>query len=358
MAFYIIIPIFTVLLYPLSGFVSRNDPQRQKKIYFVLIGFALVSVMGLRDVSVGTDTLTYAEAYELINNYLPISSWQTTHYEVLYFLFNKFIGLFTDNPANFLFVESVLIVFLLLRFIWRHSSNPVLSTLLFELAYFYFFAFNISRFYLALGIALIGFDYVVKQKALKAVIFPAIGMLIHTSIVLLLVAFLVFSCIKKISDSDVVLIGIAAYALSFFAEGLFAVFVEIFDRYQVYYSIESTVTSGIALPAILFLVVLGGLLLLDFSKKDLETQRIARIEAVFILFGASLLLMGGSIEEAGRTAQMFLIFLIVFVPKVAQGSRYGNVFNVSIIAVFSVYFISQLLANNAGIVPYILGFSF
>ena len=83
----------------------------------------------------------------------------------------------------------------------------------------------------------------------------------------------------------------------------------------------------------------------------------ARFQGILLLLGALLLLMGGSVAEAARAAQMFTIFLTLFIPRVVSLSKYGNIFGGLCLLVLIMYYYTQLAANSAEVIPYTTFFS-
>ena len=105
---------------------------------YALIFLTLASVMGLRSASVGIDTYSYSQYFTRI-----VQSSDPEHYmnivsaAPIYSIYNKILGMVSDNPQILILVSSLVICSGVLFFIFTFSRNAVLSVFLFVALYFY-----------------------------------------------------------------------------------------------------------------------------------------------------------------------------------------------------------------------------
>ena len=318
----------------------------------ILISILLSLVMGLRSFSVGTDTSHYVDAFNQFR-FIPLASWHQTHYEFLYVVFNKLVLLLSGDARCMILLESSITVALFGRFFYKNSPDPLLSFGVYYLCFFYLSAFNISRFWLAMAIALFGYDLARAGRLVPSLCWAVIGGLIHTSVVLIAAIYIIISNLSIKNDSTILLVLFGGVALSFFSGHFLGLLAALFPRYSVYIDSDLGVSSGILFPLILSCMVIGSLLIIEIEEDTSEMGDV-RLLSLVVVLGVMLLLMGGKVDIAARGAQLFTIFLTLLIPRVACISRYGNIYALSCIACLALYCINLLLSNSGEIIPYML----
>lgn len=351
MLFYASIPLGILILGLLSRWFERSSAIANQLLQTITICLFLSIIMGFRSTSVGTDTSHYVDAFYQIQ-FVPLVSWSQTHYEFLYVVFNKLIQLFTDDCRYLFLLESIATVSLFGRFFYRNSPNVLVSFLVFYFGYFYLSAFNISRFWLAVSIALCGYDYIRTGRLLPAIIWAILGGLFHTSVFFFIFIYVLMGKVKIKNDSSILLILFGAVALSFFANQLLALFAALFPRYAVYINNDIGASSGWVFPLMLSCIVIGGLLVTEIEEVDFEMEYVREL-SLLVVFGVMLLLMGGISDVAARGAQLFTIFLTLLIPKVARITRYEGFYTLCCLACLSAYCLILLASNSGEIIPYI-----
>lgn len=351
MLFYASIPLGIFILAFLSRWVEKTGAISDQLLQTISICIFLSMVMGFRSISVGTDTPHYVDAFYQMQ-FVPLVSWSQTHYEFLYVVINKIILLITNDYRILILLESIVIVSLFGRFFYRNSPNVLISFLVFYLGYFYLSAFNISRFWLAVSVALCGYDFVRTGRLLPAIILATLGGLIHTSVFVYIFIYVLLGKVRIKNDSSILLILFGAVALSFLANQLLTLFAVLFPRYAVYVDYDIGASSGWLFPLMLSCIVIGGLLITEIEEADFEIEYV-RLLSLLVVFGLTLLLMGGISDIAVRGAQLFTVFLTLLIPNIANISRYGGIYAFGCLASLSVYCLILVASNSGEIVPYI-----
>lgn len=139
--------------------IHANTDQRRRK-RFVIVAFALMILLaGLRSTSVGIDLRQhYARNFTIIASYAwsQLASF-TTPYEIGYCYYTKFLTLISTDVQFYIFVTSFIIYAAIGYFIYKESTDVVMSTELVILSCLYYMFMNIIRQGMAVAIVLVGF---------------------------------------------------------------------------------------------------------------------------------------------------------------------------------------------------------
>ncbi|VUW96841.1 Uncharacterised protein [[Ruminococcus] torques] len=139
--------------------IHANTNQRRRK-RFVIVAFALMILLaGLRSPSVGIDLRQhYARNFTIIASYAwsQLASF-TTPYEIGYCYYTKFLTLISTDVQFYIFVTSFIIYAAIGYFIYKESTDVVMSTELVILSCLYYMFMNIIRQGMAVAIVLVGF---------------------------------------------------------------------------------------------------------------------------------------------------------------------------------------------------------
>ena len=124
--------IFVLVLFMFLGNTMQpNTIEKKSKNYLIIIFGILILVSMLRDYSVGRDLYThYYKNFAVLRN-LDWSKCASTSYEVGYVIFNKVVGLFTDDGQWMIAMHALFVVGISGWFIYKNSDDVVISTFLF-----------------------------------------------------------------------------------------------------------------------------------------------------------------------------------------------------------------------------------
>ena len=135
--------------------LDEQEKRRSTKRWLAIACVILSLIEGLRDYTVGTDTVTYV-AHFLGND--------TAKFETGFELFTKAIRLFTDNPTVYLLCIAFVINGLVARAIYKMSKDAAVSLFIYITLYFYFNAFNGLRQYMAVALLLTTYTFLHERK--------------------------------------------------------------------------------------------------------------------------------------------------------------------------------------------------
>lgn len=324
----------------------------KKNRMLLLASFILLLVVGgLRDFSVGTDTLNYLSLYNYGDN-----SEFTRGFEWGYTAVQMLVFFYLGDYAFLVFIQMLLILTFFYIFILRESENPLFSVFCFVGLYFWLYSLNITRQYIAMPLVLIGFSYLNRDRVKPFIGLVLLAMLFHTS------AFFALLILPFYKKHFSVLAGESFLILSLFIgltplmPWLMNLFVGMFDilgldSFSWYISDTSEYNAeGLSLSRFL-LTLYGFFLLLLLDGKSLYMR-------IFIV-GIIMLNLFAFQPAIGRLAQFFTCVQIVLIPNIPlyiKNKR--NIIPLQLISVvyMLVTFFFLLSGNIGGVVPYKFGF--
>ena len=185
-----------VYLWPSKNFEIGLDEYNVSKIkrkWICVVGsVSWIFLSGLRHVSIGADT----EAYEYLFQRTAFEDWEYLFTRLTdkffggvedivdpgFFIFNKFLSVFIESYQVYLMVFAVIFFISFGRFVYKHSSNPYTSYLLFSCLFYSFYAITGLRQTLATALVVcFGFKFIKERKLIRFLIVSAIGITIHLS---------------------------------------------------------------------------------------------------------------------------------------------------------------------------------
>ena len=183
--------IYNLIFVILMGLIHKNKLKENaiKKRYLIICFGQMALIQGIRAEEVGTDTSSYVSIYE---NFLSSDyyTWKFTHFEIGFQWLYKFMQVLHLNAQGMLFVISVLMMMGYAIFIYKNSSDVMLSTFIFSCMFFPN-SFNVMRQYLALAIAINSYQFIKEKKYFWASILIMIGVSIHMLVILAFIPLLV-----------------------------------------------------------------------------------------------------------------------------------------------------------------------
>ena len=187
-----------------ENLLNRNN-DKKTAIFLLCISVLVVAVMaGLRDNSVGTDTISYTAYYvEKVSRFKSIRAFMINYhmYEPGFNVFSYIIGIIFNSSHWFLFWCAIVIYGFSMRTFYFYRNNCSIS-----MAWLFFLtvncseALNITRNYMALAIAAYAFTFVFRNNKKKFIIWSIIAMSFHVSAAINFLLFLVYVGLKKYNN--------------------------------------------------------------------------------------------------------------------------------------------------------------
>lgn len=345
----------TIIIGFLCEIFIKNDKKR--KITFLCItGFILATIAGLRSSIIGTDTIQYYNAFQVINkNEYGWFDYSKTRYEAGYFWMNKIVGMFSDDSQVFLLVVSYITIIGIIYFIYKNSSNVIYSMILYQTMYHYCNSMNLVRQYIAVAIAINSYYFIKEKKIIQACIVVILGGLIHTSALFMLPVIIVFSKIKITSNNIYkIIIGIVIITMSI--PLIIAIAVKLFPRYEFYLTYSSNFNGGKIMPLIYIGIIFIAYFLLHITQKSDDKCSNLYSSSLYVLIGTMLLIVANLyFESASRLTNYFLIYFIILVPEVFKlFNKSSRIILYTIFFILSTIYYVMLIKNGvAGVFPFI-----
>lgn len=195
--------IFIMIVILLSFFIgSKSNHSKRyicnKKIYCIFIGGLLFLIAALRSTSVGYDSGQYARHYANLQ-YLNIKGILDVYPDELGFYFlTKMLTLITSNHQLLFVVIGGLYAYSISRFIYKYSSDPMISFIMLITMEYYAFSLSGLRQTVAFSLALISIDFIKSRKFHSFLLILLVASFFHQSVLFFIPAyFLNRNCISN-----------------------------------------------------------------------------------------------------------------------------------------------------------------
>jgi len=185
-----LINIFLILFWGFIFLYNQNS-DRNKKIYCVLVALQWTLISGLRNISIGADTAAYKYHFEKVQS----MSWPKVFENLWDYLFNgseikdpgynilqKVFQIFSKDYQVYLVFIALLFASFMAVWIYKNSSDPCISFILYSVLFYSFYAVTGHRQTIATAlIVFLGYKYIKERKLVKFAILAFFAFLIHKS---------------------------------------------------------------------------------------------------------------------------------------------------------------------------------
>lgn len=179
------------LIFIWAFFLLKYKPSKNKKKAFCAIACVQwVILSGLRGMTVGADTIEYRRGFNRVN----ITSWHRIITDISayiggaeikdpgYALFVKIFQVFSTNYQLYLVFIAVLFMIPMAIWIYKNSSMPCLSFIIFSTLFYSFYAVTGIRQTIATSLVVfIGYEFIKKKKPIPFLILVFLSFFIHKS---------------------------------------------------------------------------------------------------------------------------------------------------------------------------------
>ena len=312
--------VINILFTMLWGFILLAvSPNAQKrKLYIALMSINWILISGLRGLSVGADTLSYRRRFDHTLS-TPWSELFENFYVVYvnaegkdpgYAVFEKIVQIFTDNYQVYLVVVAAVFFIGLAFWIYRYSSEPCMSYLIFSSFLFGFYALTGLRQTVAtVLVVFIGTKLIEKRKFLPFLLVVLVAFTVHKSAI----CFLPFYFLSRIpvNKKSIFAVLCATPILFAFNEPIFHM-IGYLVGYE-YDEIENRGAYGFTFMYIAVTVVM--LILLKYIREKCPHYKMY-YNALFM--GLLFLPLVFVNPPAMRVVQYYSLFLMLSVPEIVR----------------------------------------
>ena len=193
MGIYIISFLLNMLL---GRFILGNRPSEassaSKIVYLTFTAIYFGLLCGFRDLTVGWDTITYLEEFSVR---LPGNLWELKNYtgrlEPGFVFFSFIVKSFGGEYQQFLIASSLFTMGSACLFIYRHSTNVLLSVFILLCFPYYYSSFDIIRHFMATSFILLGYKYVVNRSLIKYSLFVLLAFWFQKSSIVFILLYVI-----------------------------------------------------------------------------------------------------------------------------------------------------------------------
>lgn len=302
-------------------FIHVNPSDNKKKVYCTICAIQWILLSGLRDWTVGDDTRGYAIHFEsgLTTPWSTVLSncWNYLFHGLEtkdpgYYLLQKIFQIFTDNYQLWLFFIAIVFTGLMARWIYKYSSMPDISFLIYSVLFFAFYSVTGHRQTLATAlIVFLGYEYAKKRQLVKFAIVAFIAFMLHkSSLVFIAYYFLANISITPLYVTIMLAISVGIALLGKQLYGPIALFLGFGDE-QVDYSVGGAETYATVL-VLLCIVALCFYPWINKRRKDSKYL----YNMLFLTFITTLLVYQN--QTFMRIQQYFSLVIMIFIPELIQ----------------------------------------
>lgn len=300
----------------------KNTSENNTKIYCGMVALQWVLISGLRHISIGADTEAYSwyfyeaetiswkGSFENIFNYVFKGS--DTVKDPGYVVFEKICQIFTDNYQIFLLFIALIFTGFMAVWIYRNSSMPVVSYIIYSTLFYSFFALTGHRQTIATALIVFwGYKYIKERKLVKFLILAFLAFIVHKSSIVFVPFYFIANIPITVPYVIVALIVIATIAV--FGRSFYGIVAEALGYTEDQVAYDGGGAEFYALVLTLLCVIT---LVLYMVYKD-KTEKATHIFNITLLTLMSSLLV---MQHQGfmRIQQYYSLFIMISFPEVIK----------------------------------------
>lgn len=325
MTVYIInITIMLIMAYWLFFDKKKDRFKNANKIFCIVAAAQWILISGLRDITVGPDTIGYGRAFENVKMY----SWDYVlqlNYDYLfrgletkdpgYTLLTKIFQIFCGDYQVFLIFIAVVFTVPMAIWIYKNSEIPWLSFIIFSTLFYSFFAITGHRQTIATSLVVfIGYKYIKERKLIKFLILSFIAFMIHKSSVIFIVYYFIANI--KLSRTYVKIVAVVAVIIIVLGHQIYAPIAMFFGFGEG--MIDSEVEAGMTFVFCMLLVCAASFILYKQICARREDARFL-YNAMFLTMITTLLVMQN--QSFMRIQQYFSLFIMLMIPEIVSSLK-------------------------------------
>ncbi|WP_214815630.1 EpsG family protein [Exiguobacterium sp. s131] len=295
--------------------IRHEIPSRRAWfVSFATIQWIVLS--GFRDVTVGADTAQY-KALFLQSQTLPLGAFTDRFFEIVFtesedpgfYLFQRLIQYVITDYQVYLVLIAMIFMIPLGYFIYKYSSEPLISFLLFSVLFYEFFAVTGLRQTVATAlVVLVGYHFVRARKLGWFLLLVCIAMTIHKSSLIFVPFYFIAN--KQLTKAYLMTMFGVIVGLFVFRNPFFDLLVQM-SGYDTYSAMDGA-------GAVNFSLMLLSVLFVALWRKD---QILAKNPSAIhffnaLLLAACLLPLTFLNPSMMRLVQYFSLFLLLMIPEI------------------------------------------
>lgn len=308
-----------------AAFLLYNPNEKKKAVYCAIVGLQWTLISGLRGISVGSDTAQYLHRFEvtktirwarLFENFWDVLTNSKNLSEAYlkdpgYAIIEKTFQLFSSDYQKFLMLIAIFFTVFLAMWIYKNSTMPCLSFIVYSSLFYTFFSLTGHRQTIATTLVLfLGYKFIKERKLIPYIILAFFAFFIHKSSIIFVPFY--FLSQKKITWKYVSFMAALSVALLAFGRRVYGFVVEAIG-YGDYEEFDRVPTRYIIL---IVLLVAISFVFLNKVKKNRPDDYTVFYNAMLYCFLFTLLTIRD--QTFMRVQLYFAQFLMLMIPEIVR----------------------------------------
>ncbi|WP_215144719.1 EpsG family protein [Exiguobacterium qingdaonense] len=296
--------------------LMRHDISSRRGWFVSFATIQWIVLSGFRHITVGDDTAQY-KALFLQSQTLPLGAFTDRFFEIVftesedpgYYLFQRLLQYVITDYQAYLVIVALIFMIPLGYFIYKYSSEPLISFLLFSVLFYEFFAITGLRQTIATAlVVLIGYHFVRTRKLGWFLLVVFVAMTIHKSAFIFLPFY--FLANKQLTKTYLITMFGVIIGLFLFRNTFFDLLVQV-SGYDTYNALDGAGAVNFSLMLITVLLVAL------WRREDILAHNPAAIHFFNALLLAACFLPLTFINPSMmRLVQYFSLFLLLMIPEI------------------------------------------
>lgn len=306
MIIYIALAAFPVLLG--AFFPDLYENKKQKRQFYLICGFVMLLIMGLRHYSLGSsDTLNY---YNAMKRASVSISWEN-FYNPDYFELGAQVFIYSlsrifKDPQWLLVITSLMYIVAIFYFIDNNSDDIPLSITLYIALGLMIFNLQGMRQSIAMSICLFAYEQAKRKHLIRFLVLIIIAVTFHQTAIVFLPVYIV--CRLRYSHKNMLIMSLIALLIITNASRITFIANSLFDR-----SYNTAVDQGGFVAMLIYIIILIITLLFDYRLKDGNTK--TPLLYILIIGLVSYMLRYFGTLAAERISFYFMFSQLVLLPN-------------------------------------------
>lgn len=345
----ILVALFIVSMIVVASINKQSQKLKMANFFNIVIALVLVLSAAIRSELVGSDTPNYIDDYEMMRN-ASLSSIVTDYSSLsLVYYVASWVACSLGVSRWFWFgIVEAFYIFSALAFINKFSKDRVFSFFCFVTIGLFFPSFNIMKQTVAMSFAMLSFISFVDKKRFAAVVLYILGLFTHQSILLFLLAYIVY--FFKDNKRAILVLSIAIIIVGIIGGTLWGAIIGGYgsEHYSMYEESDEAYSN----VTFIYFITLFIIAFIIKKRYVIQNKSECLLFTFFSLFACVMQSLSTSFSIAHRLAYYYLPFMVLLIPN--EISYMNNRFTKLLFQLLFVGMMSFFLIYTQREVPYIV----